>query len=503
MIESKLPFSVPSGFYPRYGLACVLRNLQHNNLNLESEEPISVEQIGIAIQNIFADSQSHFRLRPGADPSIAEDIPFDYLPSTDLKNQSNLVQSSGLAKKGKYLAPSIIASDGTAKNTWKKVEGFRELCPTFEGIGDWQKNESLQRSYAPTVSKLNHRKANLSDPKGSRLEAYCSAITTVTPLKPSMYTSEGNVCIIPDLPLEKLLDFLEVFSRLTNVEAEKRLKSKRMNGGTEKKPNWGFRRPQIFNGNFPNAADQAIFGSLGLLASLGEWCKSAADYPQENIRKVISLLAGDADGKKSGCPLYIVSYNKISVEKYPNHITHLALTHTGLSSIIRGLVYRVVLRGELDAKSRYNNQSYNHFWFSAKRFLQYFSASTFRDFLAHRCEYPPELGPLFYEYFMNAKELKIPSPIVESARAYGQWINTQAYWAARTTVSKEEKPSKEDWKKIDKEKAKILNEMESAAMSADSAQDMLFRLSTRAGRLLGADAPPEASKFIVGGSNRG
>ena len=51
-------------------------------------------------------------------------------------------------------------------------------------------------------------------------------------------------------------------------------------------------------------------------------------------------------------------------------------------------------------------------------------------------------------------------------------------------------------RKVAKTKAKILVEFESAAMSAKDATDMLFRISTRCGRLLQDDAPAAAKRFM-------
>jgi hypothetical protein len=92
---------------------------------------------------------------------------------------------------------------------------------------------------------------------------------------------------------------------------------------------------------------------------------------------------------------------------------------------------------------------------------------------------------------MNTKP--ISEEIVTSARVLGQWLNTTAYFVANEEV-KADAPDRN--KKIRKEKAKILVEFESAAMSAKSAVDMLYRISTRAGRLLQSDAPAESAPFM-------
>ena len=87
----------------------------------------------------------------------------------------------------------------------------------------------------------------------------------------------------------------------------------------------------------------------------------------------------------------------------------------------------------------------------------------------------------------------IPRHIVESARALGQWINRTAYFVAdeNTDEKTQNRPQA-----VRKAKAKVLVEFESAIMSADSPEDMLHRVSTRAGRLLQGDAPAEATAYF-------
>lgn len=90
---------------------------------------------------------------------------------------------------------------------------------------------------------------------------------------------------------------------------------------------------------------------------------------------------------------------------------------------------------------------------------------------------------------------QIDREIVESARALGQWLNRAAFRVADSGV--DDKYSQADRvKKIRQAKAKILVEFESAAMSATTPQDMMYRISTRAGRLLQMDMPAEATKFL-------
>ena len=87
----------------------------------------------------------------------------------------------------------------------------------------------------------------------------------------------------------------------------------------------------------------------------------------------------------------------------------------------------------------------------------------------------------------------IEKEIVISARALGQWLNYMAYRVADGEINKDKADRA---KEVRKAKAKILVEFESAAMSAPTAQEMLFRISTRAGRLLQSDAPASATRYM-------
>ena len=89
--------------------------------------------------------------------------------------------------------------------------------------------------------------------------------------------------------------------------------------------------------------------------------------------------------------------------------------------------------------------------------------------------------------------MNIPLDVVNSAGALGQWLNRTAYFVADGEV---ETNASDRRGKVQKTKAKILVEFESAAMSAKDPVDMLFRISTRAGRLLQTDMPSEAKRFM-------
>ncbi len=91
---------------------------------------------------------------------------------------------------------------------------------------------------------------------------------------------------------------------------------------------------------------------------------------------------------------------------------------------------------------------------------------------------------------------KINREIVESARALGQWLNRMAYFVAKGEVEKEKNLSDlEQAKKIRQVKAKILTAIESAVMSAKTAQEMFSLTSIRAVRLSNEEMPATVSVF--------
>ena len=90
---------------------------------------------------------------------------------------------------------------------------------------------------------------------------------------------------------------------------------------------------------------------------------------------------------------------------------------------------------------------------------------------------------------------KISKLIVESACILGRWLNSSAYFSAKRSIGdKYFGDEKKD--KIQKEKHKILIEFESAILNSKNPQDMLFRISSRAGRLFVGDMPNKADVYL-------
>ncbi|MFL6215834.1 MAG: hypothetical protein ACJ74J_18265 [Blastocatellia bacterium] len=478
--------------YARYGLAVALMGAKRD---WEFENATEKDLPEILAREIEA-GLNRFRLETQDDPTTADTLRFGWITLEALRKNKSLVQGE-LSKLGKYLAPTVLTTDGDAGGTYDNAEKLiKALRERIELDNDGFK---LTRSFAPTTSKINNGNKSQSEPKTTLFEAACSVIATTTGIKPAAYARKQtdlqkffNTMIIPDLPLSELIDFAELFHAMLTADlgdrgnlfhvkitrSEKESRTARNKAAT---PKVEYKRPPIFNGNYPFAPRNAAFGGVGLLAAIGRWAVRANE--EEWARKVLNSL--------SGTPLYIISYDGISQVQFSHHVVELAKKDK-LSDVINKLAFETQIYSALDStQPRWKIPAYQLFDLLANRFLQLFNQPAFGDFLAIRAEYAPEINTLFEEYFM--RENKIPKEIVESAREYGQWLNRTAYFVAKNEVS-EKTENREA--RIRKEKAKILIEFESAARSAETPQDMFDRVSTRAGRLLQSDAPAEATHFM-------
>jgi hypothetical protein len=486
--------------YSRYGFAIAV---VENQVGIEDVTP--TELISALISSIET-GLGHFRFETQDNPDTSRLIRYNYIKFVDLKKEPALVQSKGLASKGKFLAPNIVAVDKKAKGAYlgatKVIEGLQqEKVNLFSSY-------TYARSFAPTTAKINNKIKTQRAPVGTLLEAACAVITTLTPHKPSAWAKKQNTekrtylnyAIIPALGLEEMIDFVELFIRIESDEltrelyqAEiqtKRNKAKEDDAIEEadeesEEEVSKYPKPAIIYGNYPYAPRAFAFSAIGLLAAIGKWAYRAGNVPW--AKRVLESIAGTSE--KPGVPLYIISYDSISQVQFTHHVIGLSIEGK-LSELIDALIYRTTILAELEnTKPKYKISAYKLFYLMTSRFLQLFNESAFCDFLATRAEYAPEVSPMFEEYFMKTKT--IPKDVVESARAFGQWLNSTAYFVAKGEVGQSN-----DYAKINKAKAKILVEFESAAMSAENAQDMLHRISTRAGRLLQQDAPADVVRFM-------
>jgi hypothetical protein len=499
--------------YSRYGLAIALR---------EHKLPAAIadDELRAALQFAIRVGLDNFRLRTTDLPQWGGELNFTFIPGDELLKNANLVQSAGLAAKGMYLHPAVVTIDGGAKDTVKNAQLLLEALDPERKKDLLTSSFELSRSFAPTTAKINNGTASQTPPKGTLLEAACTMITTLTPSKPAAWPGINTV-IIPDLPLLKsdeedssdsqvtqaaaeikspARNFMNLFDAMFGADTKNLMKAKLPTkplpaaaapkaGKAPKEAKevpTPYRRPRLHGGNYPDAPFQAdAFGAVGLLGAIGRWARRAHQTPW--AKQVLASL--------TDAPLYLVSYDRIRQVRFGHHVVRLAQENK-LADIVASLYRDTVLYRDAEPQRRYDNPTYQLFYFTAERFLQLFNPPAFADFLAHRAEYSPTLLPLFNEYFMG--NLRISPEVVQSVKALGRWLNSTAYRVADQEIPKAKSP--EEIKNrpllVKKFKAKILVEFESAALSAETSDELLFRISTRAGRLLGSDAPAAADLFM-------
>lgn len=489
--------------YPRYGYA-----VAHYDVRVRrTPGKVSEEEMRGLLIEAIENSLGYFRMRTANDPEIDSELKYSFITLDELRNDPSLIQSAGLSAKGMYLAPSIISTDGDAKGTFENAEAIILALKNGE---PFTSKLNASRSFAPTTSKTNDGKASQSPPKITLFEAACSVITTLTRFKPSflLIGDMQYTCVIPDLPVEHLVKFIDLFAemqskgikedlmvrvlkhkenRLEKEQSKTNLKTKEKDKKVTKKKT-SYSRPRLHDGNYPYAPyDNTAFGAIGILAAMGKW----AERTENRTKFELVARAISGDNESPPAPLYVISYDKISHQLISHHAAQLAIENR-LNGIIASLQKETVLYSEMgQSGARYDSTNYKLFNMMAGRFLRLFNSSAFGDFLAFRAEYSATIKPLFDRYFMDNQN--ISKDIVESARAFGQWLN---YAAWKTADEVYDEKTQERYTKVAKEKAKILAEIESTVNSSKNSLDMLSRVSIRAGRYLKSDAPVEAGVFM-------
>lgn len=399
------------------------------------------------------------------------------------------------AKKYIFLAPNTIASEMKASNLYNVV---CKIC--LEENVDLLAVHDISQSEVPISGEFNRFTDNGTIQRGQSKAAVfdqCLAlITTTTVLKPCLQYKSGagkismdNTCLIPDLDISDLRDFIRLFKRIRIQKLDSSLMVGKVEC-EEKTLKYIPKRPNIFRGNFPNAPHSSALGSVALLGAIGEMTKEK-DVSELAVRVLESLKE---------CNFYAIKYGDASVFSFNHSIIRLA-ERGKLRRIVDSLYY-VVLYKE-GRRSTNNAFEYQKFDLFASRFLQMFKRPTFKDFLAFRAEYPYDIELLLNTYFCDME--KIDKEIVTSAKELGKWLNYVAYRSTQkkvgTSVQKEEDVSENGGnlkKKIAEAeaKAKVLVELESSIFSAKSGDALIAHTITRAGRLSGLDAPAEASLFM-------
>lgn len=440
---------------------------------LQTEQDITFKEIkGELIKGLNA-----FSVKPIGDYCGQTEVKFGFV---DDKNDS---------KNYIYLSPNIIASErkglkkGSDSILYKKV---CEICSTNDL--NLSKTCDILKSLAPTAGEYcyfsDKGEINRRSPRVSFLENCLVMITTTTALKPCLlyYMGKGksisadNTCLIPDLDLSDLRNFIRLFKRIRIQKLDSSLMVGKVKCEKGKTLKYIPKRPNIFNGNFPNAPHSSALGSVALLGSIGEMTKEKD--VSELTKKVLESL--------KDCNFYAIKYGDASVFSFNHSIIRLA-ERGKLRRIVDSLYYIVLYKeGRRTTNNAFEYQKFDLF---ASRFLQMFNRPTFKDFLAFRAEYPYDIELLLNTYFCDME--KIDKEIVTSAKELGKWLNNVAYRSAQQEVGTS--PGGDD---LIKAKAKVLVELESSIFSAKSGDALVAHTITRAGRLSGLDAPAAASLFM-------
>ncbi|MFN4085862.1 MAG: type I-PGING CRISPR-associated protein Cas8c/Csp2 [Spirosomataceae bacterium] len=458
--------------YIRYAhaLICVENNLSENS-KIEDINPKF-------LLNEIENGLNHFRVKAKSFKGM-EEVGFEYV---------NL--EKGDTNNGIFLSGNIICTDKAAGNFYKACKkNVETLNRKVEDVIKYlSKQDDASMSSMPTSSEFLGFSTNggisRNSPKVTNYENVLGLITGCTNLKPFIVTKTyskkrneyRNTTIIPDLDIGNLMNFIKLFKGIQLKKVEGLMKG-RVFKELDKKgviKNEKPMRPYLFNGNFPNAPRSTSLGAIALLGALGEIAKDVEFH--EIGTKVLDSL--------KEAQMYMIQYGSVNTFRFNHHIVELAKKNK-LKTIIDSAYYSVLLRE--GSRNANNREEYQKFDLFLSRFLMLFNTSTFRDFLAFRAEYSPNLKELLITYFtkMENENLKI----VQSARKFGQWLNLAAFLTAKNDVGTNQQ-------KINEVKAKVLVELESAAFSAKTTDALFAQLMTRVGRLSGLDAPEGATEFM-------
>jgi hypothetical protein len=423
---------------------------------------------------------NHFRMHSLNIPKTDDELHYSYI------SMSKIIKNGikGNPSKGIYLCPNIILSDLNAQKGW---DAYQKLLTKLSEKPDLLKQkEALTMSLMPLTGKLNNGVKSQSYTKVPMLEVLCSVITNTTPIKPYLaYRDEGryiHTTIIPDLDFEDMQVFIALYDEMLsgNTGHQKLLTKKLYKKGEDKQKEAKFKRPLIYNGNFPGAPQNAAFGVVGLLAAIGRWAKEA--NRQEEGQKVLDSLEGKV--------LYIVQYGRAQSITIHHLIVDLAKENK-LSEIVSSIQRSEIIFPFDETKPQHSNAVQSRrgdFHLFSSRFLQLLSLASFRDFISIRAQYFVELIELFDIFFI--KQMFIKKEVVDSARIFGLWLNKIAYFVGKEEAERLDKPKK--WKDY---KAKALVELESTVFGAREPADVL-NVIVKAGRLSqGGEVPAEADVF--------
>ena len=452
--------------YPRYGLASVL---YHADIRTVSPDTIpEKEELAELALRFISDALHEYRLHTEDKPldDIDTKLRFRYLRADELFNGQG-------SRNLYYVAPHIATGDISANSL---IAEAKEMIIRLQNPRELYKSVKLKRSFSPFTAEINSGNKSPSNPKTSLFNAAFTMAATLSHYKPATQVDFKNQIIMPDLSLNDLLKFIDLFSKMQSSEVKNPMICEHRAGSK-------YTRPNMFNGNYPNAPNTPVFGPVGLAGAMGVWAKRANIVDQ--LDKVLNKLVKN--------PIYLVSY-KASLFKQihlGHHVARLA-KEQNLPKAINGLYDGDFYNPEHNKR---DNPTRLLFLEMASRFLQLYSKSAFKDFLAFRLQYPHSFSSILEDYFMN--ERNISKEIIQSVRIYGSYLNYVAY-----IIGKNEAENKETGKDLYEAKARVLAQLESTAMSCKSPTALFAQLNVQAGRMSNKDVPEEASAFM-GATNSG
>lgn len=442
--------------YINYGIALVM---EENNLHSQSE--ICLKHI----VNEINKGLNSFRLKPNGNYEGKDSIGYVY------------TIEDGSAKDYLFLSPHVITTDMQAHNlrgaAQKYINNSSDTDASF-----LEKSEKIGMSEVPITGEFACFSKNIGRgvPRATKAIQGYGLVTSLTQYKPAISIttkdngkpSYSNVCIIPDLNVPEMIEFIKVFKRLMMTETADLF----VGNVVEDKLKYIPKRPKIWRGNYPNAPQSVALGCIALLAAIGEFGKKEED--SETVKKVLERLKDRS--------IYIVKYGEAKGFSYNHYIIDLAKS-AKLSSVVDSIYYSKLYNQD---RRTWDNTEYQKFDMSASRFLQLFNRYAFEDFFSFRAEYPNQIEILFTTFFNKIE--KMDKEVIDSVKCLGEWLNKVAYKAAI-----EDKESKLD---IRQKKSKTLVELESSIYASKTPDALLAQTITRAGRLSDSDAPADASLFM-------
>lgn len=384
-------------------------------------------------------------------------------------------------KDADFISPSFI--NKKAKDTIEKLIGNELTKDKLPLVGN---------PFAGEFSIFTSQENGLSErgkPKWTLREYCLGCITLSTPDKPC-YSDKKNWCLIPDLELPDMILFINLFEEMYINETKNLLHGKVT---WKKGGKYTLHRPHLLNGNFPSAPQTSAMGAVALLGAIGKFAMDAKDQISPEVCNVVNRL--------KNTNIYLVSSDEIKAFSF-NHVIIDLASKGELQSIVDS-IYRIELfkvgnRSKIDKFNDIRKNEYDRFDLFVSRFLTLFNKASFRGFFSFRAEYPNEMELLLKTYFCIME--KINEDIVNSAIAFGNWLNSQAFTYASKEIpvnenlnEKEKKEKKEKQREL---KNKILIQFESAIMSAKTGDALVAFITTRAARLTGYDIDEGAKLFM-------